>query len=211
MAEREYRIKLWMAWALIISALLVDLAELAITYIGIVAVGGLLSLLISFTATAVFGIWFSILRVNESSKNIRGIGESGQKLLTMIIGVLGENIPAADAIPFWFLWTLGMMIIIGMTRMEDRGEKPSVLGGLSESFSFASPAAFIGNKARQLVKRKLHIGQIKQEDKIQNAAEVKEPGSALEAPSNRIETIRQKYQNRASPHLDRAAQNRRVV
>ena len=58
--EKKERIKLWMGGALIIFALCVDLTELVITWLGFVAVGGILSSIVSVVAGFIFWIWFML-------------------------------------------------------------------------------------------------------------------------------------------------------
>src|SRR3989338_7590742 len=133
-APRKMRIKIWMGWALIISAICVDLVELLGGYISF----EIIATIVGWVASFVFWVWF--------------------------------------------LWTLGMVTIVGMVRMEDKGEKPSIIGGFLEGFALAetlNPVALpiaIGttglNRARRFVKRKAGVGQanwVKQDEETDNA------------------------------------------
>lgn len=150
--ERRMRISAWMGWALIISAVLVDLVELAGVYLSI----GIIATIVGFVASLGFWVWFLILEIPYSSNT--------KRFILVIIENLGENIPFADAIPYYFLWTLGMIIIVGMVRMEDKGEKPSYFGGLIEGLaSTPSPIAAAIFKPlsaeRRFIKRSLGVSQ----------------------------------------------------
>ncbi len=176
--KHEQRIKIWMAWALIISALLTDLAEMFITWLGIIFVGGLISEIIAFVATVAFGVWFLILGVPFTSNT--------KKLTLSIVTIIVELIPGFDAVPVLaFGWTIGMVITIGMTRMEDKGEEPSITGGLLEGLGITmlnplNPVTIpigIGvnlvNKSRRFAKRKAGVGQadwVKEEEEQKRAA-----------------------------------------
>lgn len=117
--ENPERISKWTALFLIITAFFVDLVELFITYIGVVVIGGILSIIVSFGATALFGIWFAILGVNQSG-NTKNTSMLSKKMLTQIGTVMAENIPFLDAIPLAFFWTIGMILTIWMVRSEDK-------------------------------------------------------------------------------------------
>lgn len=159
--QRKMRIKNWMGWALIISAFCVDVIELIGGYLSFEIIAIVVGVLASFT----FWVWFLILEVPYSSNT---------KLFAMtIITNLGENIPGLDAVPYYFLWTLGMIVIVGMVKMEDKGEKPSYFGGLIEGLaSTPSPLAAAVfkplNAERRFIKKNIGIGQanwVKQEKK----------------------------------------------
>lgn len=120
--EVKYRIKWWMGGALIIFAVCVDLAELAITWIGVVAVGGILSTIISTVAGFIFWVWYLIL-------GVPAFGNPKQFAVRMIT-VAGEIIPFFDAIPILsWLWTVGTIITVIMTRSEDEGGTLSKISG----------------------------------------------------------------------------------
>lgn len=59
-------------------------------------------------SAVVFGIWFLTLGIPLLST---------KKLVTTFVGYLGEAIPAVSALPFI---TVGVILIIGMTRLEDK-------------------------------------------------------------------------------------------
>lgn len=140
-ATNGYRISFFMAWALFITALLVDLAELLITWAGFVVVGGFLTSILSVAATALFGFWFIILGVNYSSNT--------KRFFTGLVTVLLELLPWVDAAPLLaFAWTGGMIITVGMVRMEDRGEEPTILGALREFTAMSTVHGFIYSKIK---------------------------------------------------------------
>ncbi|MFA6269664.1 MAG: hypothetical protein WC657_00425 [Candidatus Paceibacterota bacterium] len=113
-AEKKMRIKGWMAVALITFAVMVDLSELVITWLGLVVVGGLISTVISAIAGFIFWIWYMLLGVKALS--------SPKNFAVRIITFVGELIPFLDAIPFLsFLWTIGTIITVLMIRAEDKG------------------------------------------------------------------------------------------
>ncbi len=150
--EVKHRIKIWMAYCLIVFAVMIDFAELGTTYIGVVVIGGILSNLIAAFATTVFWIWFLILGVPYSA-NTKRFG-------VMVVTHVAEYVPVADALPFWFMWTIGMAVTIGMVRMEDKGEKPTILGGILEILSITAPSPGISILKKitssQLVLNKIH-------------------------------------------------------
>lgn len=125
------RIATWMIPLLVGLALIVDLAELLGTYLGIVVVG----FVIGIAATAMFQFIFDILKVDYTSNT--------KLFATSIITVVCEIIPGLDAFPFWFVWTLGMIFIIVFVRMEDRGQQPTILGALGRIATFATPIGFV--------------------------------------------------------------------
>jgi hypothetical protein len=186
--EVYHRIKIWMAYCLIVFAIMIDLAELATTYIGVVVIGGILSNLIAIFATTVFWIWFLILGVPYSA-NTKRFG-------VVVVTHVAEYIPVADAIPFWFMWTIGMATTIGMVRMEDKGEKPTIIGGILEILSTTSPSpvTFVLGIPRR-IQRRLGVGQadwVKQQKKEEqnpspvntNLKQMKSPQSARPTKNN---------------------------
>lgn len=150
--QRKMRIKNWMGWALIISAFCVDVIELIGGYLS----AEIIAIVVGFIASFTFWVWFLILEVPYSSNT--------KRFAMVIITNLGENIPGLDAVPYYFLWTLGMIMIVGMVKMEDKGEKPSYFGGLIEGLaSTPSPVAAALLKPlsaeRRFIKRSLRVGQ----------------------------------------------------
>ncbi len=126
--ERKQRIGKMMGWMLIITALSVDLIEILLEWLGI-------GLVINVTTTPAFAllfwIWFQLLGVKYTANTKR----FGVSALTVII----ELIPGFDAtLILSFMWTFGMAIIVGMVRMEDKGENPTILGGLAEVLTSSS-------------------------------------------------------------------------
>ena len=147
---REQRIKIWMGWALIITAMCVDLAEFGITWIGAIGPGGFVSSVFAVPIGFGFWVWLSMLGVNKTID--KGMV---QKFFVEGSGFLLEIIPGLDAIPFSFFWTIAMILTVGMTRMEDKGENPTILGALSNIISVTSfnPGQMIADKARKRVSR----------------------------------------------------------
>lgn len=112
--EKKERIKIWMGAALVLFALCVDLSELAITWLGLVLIGGILSIIISILAGFIFWIWFMFLGIPAFS--------SPKHFAVRAVTFVGEIIPFLDAIPFLsFLWTIGTIITVLMIRAEDKG------------------------------------------------------------------------------------------
>lgn len=138
----KYRVGKISALFLIGLAFLVDLAELLITYVGVVWVGGLLSLILSAVATVGLGLILMLYGVNSPARTASGLKATGQstvKMLVIIATVIGENLPFLDAIPILsWLWTIGMIMLIGTTRIEDRGESPTFFGSLAEGLNVLS-------------------------------------------------------------------------
>jgi hypothetical protein len=151
--EQPQRIKIWMGWALIITALCVDLAELAITWIGVVAIGGLLSNILAVVAGFGFFVWFSLLGVNSSGNT----KELTKKVMVQGGAFLAELIPGFDAIPFLsWAWTAGMIITVIMTRMEDNGEKATITGALQKMTTLGSlnPATYAIEGVKNSVRKR---------------------------------------------------------
>lgn len=137
--KREQRIKGWVAWMLVIMAFCVDLAELAITWLGAIVIGAILSEILSIVAAAAFWIIFQILGVSMSSNT--------KRFTISLSAFLIEIIPGFDAIPLLsWAWTAGMILTVVLTRMEDRGESFSVSGFLNEAASFTSPMGAVARK-----------------------------------------------------------------
>ncbi len=136
--QKQQRIKIWMAWLLITAAIFLDIVEIILEWLGIGLLG--VNALITICASTVFWIWFLSLGVTYSS-NTKKFGTA------FIQGVL-EIIPGQDAtIILSFAWTIGMILIVGMTRMEDKGEEPSISGGLLEGLGVftSNPLFIVGN------------------------------------------------------------------
>mgnify|MGYP001612238810 FL=1 len=123
--EKKERIKLWMGAALIIFALCVDLAELFITWVGVVAIGGIISTLVSAIAGFLFWLWFLLLGAPALS--------NPKHFAVRAITFVGELIPFFDAIPLAsFLWTAGTIITVIMIRSEDKGGMMGKVVSLAE-------------------------------------------------------------------------------
>lgn len=125
MEEKRERIKVWMGVALVVFALCVDVAELVITWVGLVAIGGIISSLISLVAGFIFWVWFLLLGVPAFS--------SPKQFAVRFITFVGEIIPFFDAIPLAsFLWTAGTIVAVLMVRSEDKGGTLGKAANLAE-------------------------------------------------------------------------------
>ena len=116
--ERRERIKIWMAACLVIVAFSIDCFEMLLEWLGIGVFG--LSTLLSVCATVIFWIWFMMLGVSFTSP---------KKLTTSVTTAGLEIIPGLDAL-FGFIWTAGIIILVLMTRAEDKG---GVLGKIASA------------------------------------------------------------------------------
>lgn len=177
--ETHYRVKLWMAWFLVMAAFLLDIFELIFTYFSL----GAGSFVLGIAGSALFGIWFSTLRVHYTSNT--------KMFVTSLLMNVGEIIPLADAQPWWFLWTIGMIIIINLTRMEDRGEEPTIFGALKRIVAWGSVASGVGILGVAMLrrgdkKRRERLGREKQQEMLE----------IMQNPEME-EEIRAKYQRRA--------------
>lgn len=135
--EVNYRIKWWMAIFLVSFAVLIDVAELLITWAGVVAVGGLISTLISIIGGFTFWLWYLLLRVPAFG--------NPKQLATRSATFIIEIIPLLDAIPILaFAWTIGTIISVVISRSEDKG---GVLGKLASGAVAKKPTPnFVVNR-----------------------------------------------------------------
>lgn len=177
--ETHYRVKLWMAWFLVMAAFLLDIFELIFTYYSL----GVGSFVLGIAGSALFGIWFLTLGVSYTSNT--------KMFFTSLLMNVGEIIPLADAQPWWFLWTFGMIIIINLTRMEDRGEEPTIFGALKRIVVWGSVTSGVGILGVAMLrrgdkKRRERLGREKQQEMIE----------IMQNPEME-EEIRAKYQRRA--------------
>jgi len=108
--EKIERIKIWMGAALIITAISIDLFEMLLEWLGIGIFG--LSTLLSVCATIIFWVWFKILGVS--------FGASPKKFATMMATSILEIIPGLDSLG-GFIWTIGIIALVIITRSEDKG------------------------------------------------------------------------------------------
>ncbi|MEK7642411.1 MAG: hypothetical protein AAB392_01310 [Patescibacteria group bacterium] len=179
--EKKQRIKLWVAWFLCIVALVVDIIELVLFYLGDGLLVGLIGEIVAIGASFVFWVWFLILGVSYSSNT--------KRFMSSIVTYVLELIPALDGIPFWFFWTMGMALIITLTRMEDRGQEPTISGALGRMFAWTNPITmflYLPIQKYKDVKRR----------KRQKKEREKEALEIAENPENE-EEIKQKYAKRA--------------
>lgn len=111
--EVKYRIKWWVGGAMITLAVVADIAELIITWIGAIKIGGIISMILSIVLGFVFQVWLLIL-------GVPGIG-SPKQFFTKISVWIAEIVPFIDAIPLlsWG-WTIGAIAIVVMVRAEDK-------------------------------------------------------------------------------------------
>lgn len=177
--ETHYRVKLWMAWFLVMAAFLLDIFELIFTYFSL----GAGSFVLGIAGSALFGIWFLTLGVSYTSNT--------KMFVTSLLMNVGEIIPLADAQPWWFLWTFGMIIIINLTRMEDRGEEPTIFGALKRIVAWGSVVSGVGILGVAILrrgdkKRRERLGREKQQEMLE----------IMQNPEME-EEIRAKYQRRA--------------
>lgn len=105
--EKRERIKKWMAACLVIVAGCVDAAQALLTA---VAIGAVLSPVISAVAWFGFWVWFMILGVSFVS--------NPKKLLTMGTAGILEVVPVLGALP---AFTAGIAITVFITMAEDKG------------------------------------------------------------------------------------------
>ncbi|MBN2094082.1 MAG: hypothetical protein JW740_01800 [Candidatus Zambryskibacteria bacterium] len=119
--KKPERIKIWMAACLIIVAFCIDLTEFVLEWLGIGIFG--LSTLISVCATFIFAIWLKILSV--------GFFNSPKRLATSTLTPILEMVPALDALG-GFIWTLGMVLMVLMTRSEDKGGHLAQIGQVAK-------------------------------------------------------------------------------
>jgi hypothetical protein len=117
--EHKQRIKVWMAFAMVITALSFDGFN---ALLNLVVIGEILSSIISPVATFGFIIWFWLQGVTfiKSPKKLAAMG--GQALIGLI--------PIINTLPEL---TLGVLVTIILTRSEDKG------GLLSKATGMASP------------------------------------------------------------------------
>ncbi|HEY4515963.1 MAG TPA: hypothetical protein VJH67_02120 [Candidatus Paceibacterota bacterium] len=105
--EKKQRIKLWMGACLIAAAGSIDLIQALLT---LVAIGIVISPIISVGATFLFWLWLTILGVP--------FGTSPKRLAIMATQAVAELFPAIDALP---ILTTGTILLVLITRSEDRG------------------------------------------------------------------------------------------
>lgn len=120
--EVNYRIKMWMGLLMVALAISVDLAELAITWTGVVVIGGILSSLLSIVVSFIFWLWLLLLGVSSFT--------NPKRFAVLLITCLGEIIPFLDAVPILsWLWTFGIIATVYLTRKEDEGGAVGALAG----------------------------------------------------------------------------------
>lgn len=120
--ENRERISKIMAAILIIAAFSIDCFEMILEWLGIGVFG--LSSLLSICASLAFFIWFKILGVSFTV--------SPKKFATMAVTSLLEIAPGLDALG-GFVWTIGIIILVVITRSEDKGGVIGDLAGMAGS------------------------------------------------------------------------------
>ena len=105
--EGRRRISWWMGWAMIITAISIDLFE---ALLNVLIIGEFLSPIISICADVLFWIWFMILGVSFS--------KNPKNLATMLIQALIGLMPGLDILPEL---TVGVFVLVKLTQSEDKG------------------------------------------------------------------------------------------
>lgn len=147
--ESHHRIKLWMGWCLILAAFTIDILEMLFDW---ALIGWVLNPVMAVAVTFLFWIVFQMLGVSYTANT--------KRFAVMTIQSLGEMLPGLDTLPILsFLWTFGMILTVVMVRMEDRGEKPSVLGAMSEVQAYSdtisgSPVGAFAIKAQRKLRER---------------------------------------------------------
>jgi hypothetical protein len=121
--EKKLRISKIMGALLVIFAISIDLIEMLLEWLGIGILG--ISTLLSVGTAVIFWIWFKMLGVSFAT--------SPKRFATMALTSVAEIIPGLDAIG-GFLWTIGIILLVVMTRSEDKG---GVLGKVANTATSA--------------------------------------------------------------------------
>lgn len=114
--EQRQRIVTWMAACLVVVALTADIAELVLEWLGI---GLVINVVTTPAYTFLFWLWFMMLGVPFVA--------SPKRFFTLAATCLAELVPALDAMGGFF-WTAGIIILVVMVRLEDKG---GIVGELS--------------------------------------------------------------------------------
>ena len=171
----RYRITYISGIVLVLIALVTDILELLGTYFSFVILG----VVASVFGAVVIGTVFKILEVDYTSNT--------RVFISSFIMFAGELIPGLDAFPAYFLWTAGVIVICTLVRMEDRGQKPTLVGALGRIATFATgPLGIITRYPIQ--KRKDVEFQTKRTDLIRRR------NQEIAANPDKEEFIRKKYQ-----------------
>lgn len=125
-AEIKYRVTYLSGAVLVGIALISDILELLGTYFGFVVLG----VAASIFGAIVLGIAFEILGIDYTSNT--------RLFFTGFTTFAGELIPGLDAFPAFFLWTAGVILICTLVRMEDRGQKPTIIGAFGRIATVAT-------------------------------------------------------------------------
>jgi hypothetical protein len=107
--ERRQRIKTWMGAAMIIVALVVDVSELGLEWLGIGVVANVVT---TPVFAFIFWLWFLMLGIPFMA--------SPKRFFTFFAECMFELIPGLDAVGGFF-WTAGTILLIIFVRAEDSG------------------------------------------------------------------------------------------
>lgn len=105
----EYRVSNTTAGFIIAVALLCDGAQFLLNFIP--AIGQMLSWLITFSALAVFALWFALLGISYFSGK-----KASSKVLSLLSATVVEMVPIINAVP---AITMGVIGVIVASRAED--------------------------------------------------------------------------------------------
>ena len=109
----HYRINMLMLVLMIMVALVIEMVQVFLNLTVLLAIGGLY---VSFLGMTIFAIWFKILGVTFVG------GRAGLKIISLGTAAVIELVPFLNALPSF---TLGVLIIALISRMEDRSNQPA--------------------------------------------------------------------------------------
>jgi len=107
--EIHYRVSKTTGVLMIYTALFIDVLEMLLEWM---IIGLVLNYFITIFAGLLFWLWFAIKGVPFWVKPSR--------LITLGITFLAELIPGLDATGFGEFWTVGILILVILVRLEDR-------------------------------------------------------------------------------------------
>jgi hypothetical protein len=122
------------AFFMIIVALLFDLLQFLLTIMVITAP---LSILVTFFALCIFGVWFAVLGVNYFSGR-----KVALKTLSAIGSVIVEMVPLIDGLP---AITAGVAGVILGTRLENKAQEPEMQQAGNNRIRFGPQKMSAGN------------------------------------------------------------------
>lgn len=115
-AKTSYRITWVVGGFMLALAIVLDLLQTFFTLSVFLILG---TFMVSFMYFAIFGTWLAIIKVPPL-----GGRYTGTKLASMLVGTVVELVPVINALP---AMTISILVIILVTRHEDRKKKPSPL------------------------------------------------------------------------------------